>query len=184
MAIRAPGGGAGLTGFALGKSQLQARTKKNLSQSLNLTSMVDFMSVIVIFLLMNFSASGDAMYNQPDIRLPSATVGEEVERVPVVTVSANGIGLEGNPVADSETVMLGEGDAGLERLEQELLSEKATFKALRPGEQFDGKVIIAADEHVPYKLVRRVFNTAAKAGYVRVHYVVRLAAKAKDGGGE
>jgi len=177
MAIRAPGGGAGLAGFALGKHQLKQRTKKTLSQSLNLTSMVDFMSVIVIFLLMNFSASGDAMFNQPDIRLPSATVGEEIERVPVVTVSVNGITFEGNPVADSQSVMLSEGDSGLEALEQALLNEKETFKAVRAGESFDGKVIIASDEHVPYKLVRRVFNIAAKTGYVRVNYVVRLAAK-------
>jgi biopolymer transport protein ExbD len=178
MAIRAPGGGAGLAGFALGKHQLKQRTKRALAQSLNLTSMVDFMSVIVIFLLMNFSASGDAMFTQPDIRLPQASVGEEIERVPVVTVSVNGITLEGNPVADSQTVMLGEGGSGLERLEQELLAEKEAFKAVRPGEPFDGKIIIAADEHVPYKLVRRVFNVAAKAAYVRVNYVVRLGSEA------
>jgi biopolymer transport protein ExbD len=177
MAIRAPGGHSGLTGVALGKYQLKQRAKKSLAQSLNLTAMVDFMSVIVIFLLMNFSASGDAMYNQPDIRLPSASVGEEIERVPVVTVSVNGITLEGNLVADSQTVMLGEGESGLERLEAELLEEKDAFAAVRQGEQFDGKVIIAADEHVPYKLVRRVFSVAARTGYVRVNYVVRLAAK-------
>lgn len=175
MAIRAPGGGAGLSGFALGKHQLRARTKKSLSQSLNLTAMVDFMSVIVIFLLMNFSASGDTFYQ--DVRLPSATVGEEVERVPVVTVSVNGITLEGKLVADSQTVLQDEGETGLETLEAELLAEKDAFKSVRQGESFDGKVVIAADEHVPYKLVRRVFNIAAKAGYVRVNYVVRLAAK-------
>lgn len=174
MAIRAPGGHAGLHGFALGKHQLKARTKKNLAQSLNLTSMVDFMSVIVIFLLMNFSASGDAMFTQPDIRLPSASLGEEVERVPVVTVSANTITFEGTPVADSRVVLGGEGDSGLERLDQALDAEKEAFSAVRKGEEFDGKIIIASDEHVPYKLVRRVFNVAAKAGYVRVNYVVRL----------
>jgi len=176
MAIRAPGG-AGLSGFALGKHQLKQHTKKSLSQSLNLTSMVDFLSVIVIFLLMNFSASGDAMFTQPDIRLPSATVGEEIERVPVVTVSVNGITFEGSPVADSQTVLSSEGDSGLERLQQELYSEKDAFQAVRSGEAFDGKIIIASDEHVPYKLVRRVFNAAAKVGYVRVNYVVRLDAK-------
>ena len=174
MAIRAPGGHAGLAGFALGKHQLKTRTKKNLAQSLNLTSMVDFMSVIVIFLLMNFSASGDAMFTQPDIRLPSASLGEEIERVPVVTISANGITFEGRPVADSQIVLGSEGESGLERLDQELLSEKDAFLSVRKGEEFDGKIIIASDEHVPYKLVRRVFNIAAKAGYVRVNYVVRL----------
>ena len=179
MSIRAPMGGAGLSGLAAGKSALKQRTKKNLSQSLNLTAMVDFMSVIVIFLLMNFSASGDAMYNQPDIRLPSATVGEEVDRMPVVTVSANGITVEGERVADSQAVLLSEGDVGLEQLEKALQLEKEKFKDVRTGEAFNGKVVIASDEHVPYKLVRRVFNIAAKAGYVRVNYVVRLAAKQK-----
>ncbi|MBL8787782.1 MAG: biopolymer transporter ExbD [Deltaproteobacteria bacterium] len=178
MSVRSPGGlGGGLSGIALGKNQIASRTKKALSASLNLTAMVDFMSVIVIFLLMNFSASGDAMFTQPDIRLPEAAVGEEIMRVPVITVSVNGITLEGNPVADSQQVLMGEGDSGLERLAAGLLREKETFKELRPGEAFDGRVIIAADEHVPYKLVRRVFNVAAQAAYVRVNYVIRLGAK-------
>lgn len=175
MPVGTPGRRAG-SGIALRqvKRNLETKTSRSLSASLNLTSMVDFMSVIVIFLLMNFSASGDAMFTQPDIRLPSASLGEEVERVPVVTVSANTITFEGKPVADSPQVLASEGDSGLEGLDHELQAEKEAFTAVRKGEEFDGKIIIASDEHVPYKLVRRVFNVAAKAGYVRVNYVVRL----------
>ncbi len=177
MAIRAPIGGAGLRGMKAGKEQLKSRTKKNLSQSINLTSMVDFMSVVVIFLLMNFSTSGDAMFTQPDLSLPEATVGEDVVRVPVITVTKNSVTLEGKTVADSPKLLETEKEVGLEKLIDALFREKETFKDLHPGEPFDGKIIIAADEGIPYKLVRRVFDVAAKSGYVRVNYVIRLASK-------
>ena len=88
MPVKIPGRRAG-SGIALRqvKRNMQAKASRALSASLNLTSMVDFMSVLTIFLLMNFSASGDFTYNQGDIIPPEAFTGEELKRVPIIAMT-------------------------------------------------------------------------------------------------
>ena len=49
-----------------------ARGKKGGYAELMLTSLVDMFTIIVIFLIQNFSASGDVMYMTKDIKLPYA----------------------------------------------------------------------------------------------------------------
>ena len=175
MPVGTPGRRAG-SGIALRqvKRNLETKTSRSLSASLNLTSMVDFMSVIVIFLLMNFSASGDFTYNQADIVPPDSRTGAELVRVPVIAISDTEILFEQVRVESSRAVLAETDEYTLPRRTDALKKEQEAFKDIRKGEQFEGKVLIQADEGVPYKLIRRVFLCAAKAGYPNISYVVRL----------
>ena len=64
------------------------RAKRGVYAALTLTSLVDVMTIIVIFLLMNFSANGEVLYMSKDIKLPDAYHGAELERAPVISLSA------------------------------------------------------------------------------------------------
>jgi hypothetical protein len=110
MPIHTPGRRAG-SGAALrsAKKAMSGKSGKSLFASLNLTSMVDFMTVVVIFLLMQFSASGEILFMQKDIRLPDAASGGELERVPVVAISADSITMEGAIVTSLSAVARGRG---------------------------------------------------------------------------
>ena len=175
MTVRTPGRRAG-SGIALRqvKRNLEAKATRSLSASLNLTSMVDFMSVIVIFLLMNFSASGDFTYNQADIVPPDSVAGAELVRVPVIAISDTEIIFEQVRVESSRAVLSESEEYTLPRLTDALKKEQEAFKEIRKDQEFDGKILIQADENVPYKLIRRVFLAAAKAGYPNISYIVRL----------
>src|SRR4051812_50161755 len=63
------------------------RKKRGVYAALTLTSLVDVMTIIVIFLLMNFSANGEVLYMTKDIRLPDAYHGAQLDRAPVISVS-------------------------------------------------------------------------------------------------
>ncbi len=175
MTVKTPGRRAG-SGSALRqvKRNMAAKASRSLSASLNLTSMVDFMSVIVIFLLMNFSASGDFTYNQSDIVPPDSAYGAELVRVPVIAISATEIIFEQTRVESSRAVLAETEEYTLPRLVEALKKEQEAFKDIRKDQVFDGKILIQADEGVPYKLIRRVFLAAAKAGYPNISYIVRL----------
>src|SRR5438477_7639679 len=67
------------------------RGKKSSYASLMLTSLVDVMSIVVIFLLMNFAANGEVLYMSKDIKLPDAYHGAMLERAPVISVSADAV---------------------------------------------------------------------------------------------
>lgn len=175
MTVKTPGRRAG-SGVALRqvKRNLESRTSRSLSASLNLTSMVDFMSVIVIFLLMNFSASGDFTYNQADIVPPDSVAGGELVRVPVIAISDTEIIFEQIRVESSRAVMAETDEYTLPHLTEALKKEQEAFKEIRKGQEFDGKILIQADQNVPYKLIRRVFLAAAKTGYANISYIVRM----------
>src|SRR5260370_7601769 len=73
----------------LGKKFLPG--KKSGYATLTLTSLVDVMTIIVIFLLMNFSANGEVLYMSKDIKLPDAFHGAQLERAPVISVSGEAV---------------------------------------------------------------------------------------------
>lgn len=178
MPVKAPGRRAG-SGTALRqvKRAREAKTSRTLAASLNLTALVDFMTVIVIFLLMNFSADGDLAQNAPDVVPPPASAGAEIKRQPIIAISEVNISFEG-VVLESSRVVLSESDEyTLPRLTEALKKEQETFKLLRPNQEFKGELIIQAHEKLPYKLVRRVFVAAAKAGYPNISYMTRMVEK-------
>lgn len=178
MSIRTPGRRAG-SGAVLRqvKRTMEAKATRSLSASLNLTAMVDFLSVIVIFLLMSFSSSGEIVFNQKDIIPPEGFSTEDLERVPVIAISATDVVLDGGLVESSGTILSESDDFTLPNLTSKLKATRTNFESLQADlgtdKKFDGKILIQADENLPYKLVRRVFVAAAKVGYTNIAYVVR-----------
>lgn len=174
MPIRTPGRRPG-SGVALRivKRSIDVKSTRALSQSLNLTSLIDFMSVLVIFLLMNFSADGDLSQNAPDVVPPEAQAGSVIVRKPIIAISETHVTFEGAIVESSRVVMSETDDYLLPKLAEALKREQENFKLFNPGKPFKGEVIIMAHEKLPYKLVRRVFVAAAKAGFPNIAYMTR-----------
>src|SRR5215471_18223872 len=67
---------------------------------LNVVPMVDMMTMLVIFLLQQFSATGEVLYMQKDIRLPDARHGQQIEVAPVIAINATQVVISGQKVAD------------------------------------------------------------------------------------
>ena len=98
------------------------RSRRNMYAALMLTSLIDVFSILVIFLLQNFSATGDVMFINKDIKLPRASRAREIIRAPVITVSTTSILLEGKKVSESSSGgTLTEQNWLLGKLENELL---------------------------------------------------------------
>src|SRR5512134_2996511 len=77
-----------------------ARGKKSTNAELNVVPMVDMMTMLVIFLLQQFSSTGEVLYMQKDIKLPTAQHGQMIEEAPVVAVSPTQMVVTGVKVAE------------------------------------------------------------------------------------
>src|SRR5688572_9303935 len=55
--------------------------------NLNVVPLVDMMMVLVIFLVMNFNASGEMLFLSKDIKMATAEHGDSVTRVPILSIS-------------------------------------------------------------------------------------------------
>src|SRR4051812_2583108 len=80
---------------------MKARGKRQQFAGLMLTSMVDMFTLLVIFLLSNFSASGDLALTAKDVKLPKARATTQLERAIVISVSPSNVTVEGEKVADT-----------------------------------------------------------------------------------
>ncbi|MGF1509105.1 MAG: ExbD/TolR family protein [Myxococcota bacterium] len=136
-----------------------------------LTPLIDMFVILVVFLIMNFSANGDLVNISKDIQLPKASVEAEVERAPIIQISARTVAVEGVRIGDAEEI-LNDPDLRVPTLTDKLQEMRKVDESMHPGEPFKGQIIINADKEIGFKLIRKVMFAAAEAGYLNVNYAV------------
>jgi len=163
-------------------AKLHHAGRKSLYAPLNLVAYIDMMTMLVIFLLMSFSATGEILFVQKNIVLPNAQNWTELERAPVIGVSKDVVTLDGSQVATADELMKESsgGDFKVPELHDKLVTLKNNYKLLHPGEDFNGIAIIQSDRNVEFKMLRRIMYSAAVAGYQNVNFAV--SPKTKAGG--
>ena len=161
-----------LSSKVLGGKMQHGRRPTN--SDLNVVPMVDMMTMLVIFLLQQFSATGEVLYMQKDIRLPDARHGQQIEVAPVVAISAAHVVISGQKVADVAEVEK-EPSAVISPLVEKLRDEKKRWDFIHQNDRdreknWKGEVNVQADVRVPFRVLRRVLASANEAGYGMVNF--------------
>lgn len=166
--------------------------------SLNLTPFVDMMTILVTFLLMVFSSTGQLLQAQKGLELPIAESRDTLQLAPVIIVTRSEITYQGQLVATTESVLRDDSptfkidalyerldaaakkikeDVGLGKLSKDL--QKACEEAkqgLRPQPGRicpDGLAILQADESTDVRLINKIVNTAKAAGFDNLLFAVK-----------
>jgi len=150
--------------------------KKNTFADLLITPLVDMFVIIVLFLIANFSATGEVLMMTKDIQLPEAVNVKEVEMHPVVMVSNDQVSISGTIVGRTEDLVKDE-YLNIPALEEKLRDMKKQFEDLHSmagGEDnaFKGDVNIQAHKEVEFKIIKRVMFSCATAGYNNINFAV------------
>jgi biopolymer transport protein ExbD len=146
---------------------------RNVSAPLNLTSMIDFLVVMVVFLLMTFSASGEIPMDK-NVKLPKAENTVDMVDAPMIMVNGSQVIVDGTPAGSTRAIE----EAGrLQRIDELfniLTSKREMWKATQggTGKAFAGVCVLQVDQMVPALVVKSVFQTAAFAGYPNVSFMV------------
>ena len=140
------------------------------------------MTMLVIFLLMTFQASGEILFIQKNIVMPDAQNWTALERAPVIGLSKDVVTLDGAQVAamDELSKESATGDAKISELYEKLVVLKNNYKLLHPSEEFNGIAIIQSDKNVEFKALKKIMYSISVAGYQNVNFAV--IPKAKGGG--
>ncbi|MEN0057955.1 MAG: biopolymer transporter ExbD [Bdellovibrio sp.] len=165
--------------------------KRDVTALLSLTAMVDMFTVLVIFLLQNYNATGEILYIPKEVILPKASSVRELKPSHVVTISNKEILLDKDPVATFDDVKNSEDwnienlktqlQAALEksRIEQENKLQNKIREAVEStrGEVEDdpnawNKVTIQADKGVDFGTLRKVLYTVTEAGAGEINFAV------------
>jgi biopolymer transport protein ExbD len=154
------------------RDRVSGHGRKEVDHQIPLIPFIDFLIVLVIFLLMSFSASGELIAQQPTITMPDAKNTEQIEISPIVAVDERVITLDGTRVADTQTQGQSAQVDRIEPLIQGLEAEKRKWETIHPSEPFAGQVIVQADRNIDFRVVKKVMFSAAAAGYGNVSFAV------------
>jgi biopolymer transport protein ExbD len=149
--------------------------KANMFADLLITPLVDMFVIIVLFLMCNFSATGELLQMSKDIQLPEAVNTKEVEMAPVVMISNNEVIVSGTMIGRVEDLTREE-YLNIPALEEKLRDMKKQYEDLHAAandkEAFKGDVNIQANKDVQFKIVKRVMFSCATAGYANINFAV------------
>ncbi len=145
-----------LTSLLAGTSRIRPehnKAKKTMIASLMLTSLVDAFSILVIFLLMNFSTSQDVV-NTDKVQLPQASSTSFIQQGVTVRIQDGKFFVEEKPVA--------------------LGSLLSTLKKLNDGPDAAKKegIIIVADRKLDYAELSPVILAGSTAGFSKFKFAV------------
>lgn len=141
--------------------------------SLNLTSMMDMFTIILVFLLKTYSTEGMLIQPSEDITLPKSTVEKSPEVALDLVVSKEWVMVNHEPVAQVKNI-LNQREFLIKPLQDKLHVYAREAKRMEElyGTKFSGKVTIQGDRSIPYKLLVKVMATCGKSDYPNMRLVV------------
>ena len=160
------------------KLKSRARRRKYIppDEGVTINSLMDAVTIILIFLLMNFSTDPMKITQSEDLRLPPSTTTLSAKEVTItLTISANKI-----LVNDEEVVQITNNDVEtgstpqIDRLKRHLDEVVEQTKQLnqRTGEQFKDILTVVAHADTQYKLLSKVIYTAGLATFTKFRFAV------------
>ena len=149
--------------------------KKSAVPELPLVSLIDMFTILVIFLLMNFSADGQSYFVPKGVKLPLATNGTPLKSAPLLSLNATQVILETEKLPSMDGININEdinGDmpnvlTALNQLKNQMSAN------LKDGEKFKGQINIQADENLNLDLVKKVMKMCVQNGWGAINFAVR-----------
>jgi len=140
-----------------------------------LTSLVDVMTILLIYLLQSFSSEGDIVTVHKDLILPESSAKKPPELRVTLTVNNQYILAEDVKVAMVDEVLatdelvipglsewLGTRRAATEKIEQYSTKTK-----------FNGEITIQGDKRIRFRLLKKIMYTCGQQGYNNFSLAVR-----------
>ena len=159
---------------ALPSSAPLAGGRRSISAGLSMTSMIDVLVVMTVFLLLTFSASDHTPARGTEV--PMASNGEDLIDGPLIDVRADSVAVDGSVVASHGELTAYSSRGQVARLEGLFATLKAKHDLavqLAPGREPPSHVILAIDGDVPASVVKSVVMTAARSGYPSIDFMVQ-----------
>lgn len=154
------------------------RPKKGVLE-LDITSLLDILVIMLVFLLKSYNSSGLVLNVPKNVELPTSESKNYNSSGLIVQVSPSAIWLEDKIILDKskEKIETSKEDPKLiVSLYDELVQKRKTIQEiskLSPGQQpFSGVVNFVIDRSIKYTEIQKLMHTCAKSGFQKFKFVV------------
>jgi len=162
--------------------QLRARINADDVSYLNITAMMDMMTILLVFMLADFSAKTANVTQSDQLVLVPASTSKEVTESVSVTLTKSAILFEGEPVVgvhggaiDASDKESGDVNGLVITALKKALVDRANLDrriAQLKGEPFEGAMTVIADKTTPFRLLSEVMYTGGQAEYKKYRLIV------------
>jgi biopolymer transport protein ExbD len=157
-------------------SRTKRRKRSDGTVKLNITSMIDMFTLMVVFLLKNYSSQGQLVTPATGLLLPSSSIEKNATEALSVKVSKTTILVENEVVIDESMFasIMNQKEFMIDALFTVLKRnhDEAQKSSERFGTEFSGKISIQGDVEIPYNILTRVMYTCGQAGFPDMNLVV------------
>lgn len=162
------------------RARYELPVKKSSTFALNITSMTDMFTILLVFLLQTYATSNVEILPENGLRLPSsASPSNPVEAIKM-SLSTQALKIGDLKIADVNNAEFGSKDIDshdtnfIKPLFEEL--ERITKDAQNADKDYvkEGKILLQADRELPYATIRKVLYTASMAGYPQLKLVTTV----------
>ena len=178
-------------GMATYKRLLRTQLRRNATEPeinfLNITAMMDMMTIILVFLLKSMSASNASVPESTDLKMPTSVLTTEASQEGLaILVSKTNIVVDGNPVcpvpADATHGVEGRYKKSggtndlyivpLANAAQSWRDRDVSIRAAMGKDTASSEAIIIADSNMPFRLLTEVVFTLGQTSFAKFHLMV------------
>jgi biopolymer transport protein TolR len=162
-----------LTGI---QKRAERKERNKMGLDMNLVSLIDIFTILIFF-LMTSAAGVEVLNTSKAVKLPQSHTDKLPRETIVIVVAGQDILVEGRKVTTVDEALAMAGDE-IAPLKAELALHAAK-QVVRAENKAQGKAVtIMGDKDIPYRLLRKVMATAARADFSDVSFAVTKKAKA------
>lgn len=160
------------------RQRYKPEIKKNTTFALNITSMTDMFTIMLVFLLQTFSTSDVEITPVNGLRLPASnSTSNPVEGIKI-SISKELIQIGDKTLAHVKNQQVDNNDIDpkdknfIPKLFQALeeiskVNDRAALKAAIK----EGRILLQADESLPYQTIKKIMYTSSMAGFPQLKLV-------------
>jgi len=153
------------------QKRAERRSRNKTMVDMNLVSLIDVFTILIFFLLSN-SGGVEILPSPKAVQLPESVSEKSPRENLIVVVSGSEILVDGRKVANVADVLAMEGDL-IAPLKAEL-DLQANRQVIRKENEAQSKQLtIMGDKDIPYRLLRKIMVTSARANFSDVSFAVR-----------
>lgn len=152
------------------------RTKQNSSFGLNITSMTDMFTIMLVFLLQTYATSEIQITPEAGLRLPLSNSEANPVNALQITLSKQALKIGERSILQLQQGQIEAKDTDakdrnfIPQLFRELKSLNGTEGSMVISKQAieEGRLLLLADSNLSYEVIRKVLYTASMAGFPKL----------------
>jgi biopolymer transport protein ExbD len=139
--------------------------KPNTTFALNINSMTDMFTIMLVFLLQTYSTNAHEVVPQKGLTMATSVSEKTAEEAPMVSFSKDELVLNQKKLLTANNFTLPAESLDQGEIIKPLLTELQALKQLKKDKD---EVILQVDKDCPYPNVKQILSTASMAGFIKV----------------